>query len=151
MNNLLEETATIVQSTPESGNFHYIHLIMPHAPFLYKSDGTMQSADSLQDEKSESMYLEYLKYSNNRFIPWLSDVTQGKQETIFIVMSDHGWKSMPQPSPRKIEFNTILFVRGLKKEMPDSVMVPNILPHVLDELCDTTLNKVTGFPIFLYE
>lgn len=151
LNEFLRSQTAIVVQNPAGPDFHYIHLYLPHNPYLLNETGQESLVEDAFDTPNKNAYLSYLKYTNNRLLEMLKAMRKNNEETIFIVMSDHGWKNFRMPSPEGIEFNTILFVKGLKQPLPDSIQVPNILPHVLDQLYDSAFPKSKSKSVFLYD
>ncbi len=147
---LRSQTEEVVRNSP-GPDFHYIHLFLPHDPYLMNENGEDVPVEVALNPLNKQAYLNYLKYTNKRVLMMLRSMKQNNEETIFIVLSDHGWKNMRTPSPDGIEFNTILFVKGLDRPLPDSVQMPNILPHVLEQLYDSTFPKRKSPPVFLYD
>lgn len=82
-----------------SPSFTYIHLLMPHKPFVFDSTGkTPDVYKEVSDNKrsgTDKLYLQYLVYTNkrvSRFIDALYKATQGK--AVIMVMSDHGYRDV---------------------------------------------------------
>ena len=151
LKDFLQSQTTGVVQNPAGPDFHYIHLYLPHDPYLVNENGKETDLEIALNASNKQAYLSYLKYANNRLLEMLKSMMENNEETIFLVMSDHGWKNMRSPSADGIEFNTILFAKGLKQPLPDSLQIPNILPHVLDQLYDSTFPKSKGKPIYLYD
>lgn len=151
LNDFLESQTAKVINNPAGPDFHYIHLFLPHDPYLLNENGEEVDVETALNSSNKQAYLSYLKYTNKRLTKMLQAMNQNNEETIFIVLSDHGWKNMRTPSPDGIEFNTILFVKGLDRPLPDSIQVPNVLPHLLEQLYDTSWQKQKSKPVFLYD
>ncbi|WP_430900692.1 MULTISPECIES: hypothetical protein [unclassified Paraflavitalea] len=83
-----------------SKQFYYLHLMMPHAPYLLNENG-QYNAFEITDERSpqkDSMYIHYLKYTNKRILDLvdrIQQITNGKG--VIVLMSDHGFREMHQP------------------------------------------------------
>ncbi len=151
LNDFLRSQTEKVVRNPPGPDFHYMHLFLPHDPYLMNENGEDVEVEVALNPLNKQAYLNYLRYTNKRIVEMLLAMMQNNEETIFIVLSDHGWKNMRTPSPDGIEFNTILFVKGLTRALPDSVQVPNVLPHVLEQLYDSTFSKQKSRPVFLYD
>jgi hypothetical protein len=77
--------------------FTYLHLIMPHRPFMYDSTGkwanTYNAVNGNRILGTDTLYLHYLMYVNKRMMKYLDQLltaTQGK--AVIMVMSDHGYR-----------------------------------------------------------
>lgn len=71
----------------ESPKFVFAHLISPHGPYVFTSDG-----EFVPDENdSEQGYIDQVKYLNSRLIPILQNMIE-KSETppVIILQADHG-------------------------------------------------------------
>lgn len=77
--------------------FTYLHLMMPHLPFVFDSTGqrtiSFRQRKSFTLEEIDQGYLQYLVYANRRITAL---VRQLKQQTggkaAILVMSDHGYR-----------------------------------------------------------
>ncbi|OQP47269.1 hypothetical protein A4H97_07125 [Niastella yeongjuensis] len=81
----------------QSPDFTYLHLVMPHKPFIYDSTGNFANTyNAVKDNKTagtDGLYLQYLVYTNKRMMQYLDQLltaTQGK--AVIMVMSDHGYR-----------------------------------------------------------
>jgi hypothetical protein len=86
-------TGSSVNQVP---TFVYVHLMMPHLPYVYDSLGRINTSFAekhLTRQNSDSEYLQYLVYTNRRisqFITELQEVTN--EDAIILLMSDHGYR-----------------------------------------------------------
>ncbi|MGE5107064.1 MAG: sulfatase-like hydrolase/transferase, partial [Sphingobacteriales bacterium] len=77
--------------------FSYLHLNMPHVPYAYDSSGNNvlnKWYGNLSQQQRDSMYLQYLVYTNKRiisFVDSLQRVTNNK--SVIILASDHGYRN----------------------------------------------------------
>lgn len=78
--------------------FNYLHLNMPHVPYVYDSTGKnvmYKWYTNLSQDEKDDMYLSYLVYVNKRmtsFIDSLQKATNNK--AVIILMSDHGYRDV---------------------------------------------------------
>jgi FtsH-binding integral membrane protein len=77
--------------------FTYLHLMMPHGPFVFDSLGNrtniMQRLPSLSRDTLDKMFLQYQVYTNKKmteFITRLQKETAGK--AVILLLSDHGYQ-----------------------------------------------------------
>jgi hypothetical protein len=129
--------------------FIYLHLIVPHYPYLMDSNGNPNDPYKMNDKQDKSLYIEYLKYGNSIVIPLLKELDKYDENAITLVLSDHGYYYFDKPTKEGIEFNNILFTKGIKKKIPDSTSTQNILPYVMDFIFDSTFKKTKDTSIFL--
>jgi hypothetical protein len=74
--------------------FSYTHLMMPHFPYYYKADGSLNSMEDLDPRNLSrtDLYLGYLKYTGNKITGLTSEIIRyGKKNKVIIVLSDHGY------------------------------------------------------------
>lgn len=112
-----EQSMRAVRDTSANHKFVYTHLELPHYPYYYDKDGNLYSLDKIFSEVpcNTVSYLEYLKYTN-RMLLQLIDEIKGNNKTppIIILMSDHGFRCIPESlSP------SYLFMNLLSINMPD--------------------------------
>jgi hypothetical protein len=90
--------------------FTYLHLMMPHGPFVYDSLGhrtnIMAHLPSLSRDTLDKMFLSYQAYTNRRMqslIASLQKETSGK--AVIIVMSDHGYQPAYEKEKKLAYYN----------------------------------------------
>lgn len=100
----LEQTLAYSRSKDKTPVFTYLHIMMPHFPFLLDSvgnpSGFLQKKGILPQDSIDNMFLQYEVYANKiitGFINRLQQETAGK--AVVLLMSDHGY----QESVRKNE------------------------------------------------
>jgi hypothetical protein len=88
---------TLSAAGKQSPTFTYLHLLMPHNPFIFDSSG--KAPDTYKAIKGnvilglDKLYLQYLVYANKRIMKYLEQLfaaTKGK--AVIMVMSDHGYR-----------------------------------------------------------
>lgn len=77
--------------------FTYLHVLMPHFPFLLDSSGNMndflEKKDILPKDSIDNMFMQYEVYTNkiiSAFIARVQKATAGK--AVVLLMSDHGYQ-----------------------------------------------------------
>jgi hypothetical protein len=122
--------------------FTYIHLLMPHKPFVFDSTGKMPDVyKEVSDNKrsgTDKLYLQYLVYTNkrvSRFIDELYQATHGK--AVIMVMSDHGYRdahSIPGKNFSFASFNAVYLPNRDYRLWYDSVSNVNQFPILFNTL-----------------
>lgn len=82
------------QST-SSPQFIYAHFNMPHSPIFCDSLGNYLPALQIFDKKSytsKQTFLSYLKFANKKIEQVVDTLCKNDPNSIFIVMSDHGYR-----------------------------------------------------------
>jgi hypothetical protein len=81
-------------TTPSKPGFTYIHLNLPHPPFLMDSLGQRVSRQQRQHfsaAERQAAYLQYLVYCNKRILEWVDSIQSvSGGEAVILLMSDHG-------------------------------------------------------------
>jgi hypothetical protein len=127
----------------QSPAFTYLHLLMPHKPFIYDSTGktpdvyaTLSGGNRISG--TDKLYLQYLVYTNkriSRFIDELYTATRGK--AAIIVMSDHGYRdarSIPGKDFSFQPFNAVYLPNRDYHLWYDSVSNVNQFPLLFNTL-----------------
>lgn len=110
--------------------FTYIHLLMPHRPYVYDSTGSMPE---YKNAGNDDLYLQFLVHTNKRigrFIDQLYQATQGK--AVILLMSDHGYRDVLRPGTSRLRFSTL-----------NAVYLPNRDYHLWYD----SVSNVNQFPL----
>jgi hypothetical protein len=89
--------------------FLYAHFLMPHAPFLFDSTGTLKPKETWLSTRHED-YLDQLKYTNNMIMDLCGSLLQDtSRPKIIIVQSDHGYRNYNSKDPltSDVEFKNL--------------------------------------------
>lgn len=75
-----------------SPKFCFIHILIPHPPFLFHEDGSPQSLDqiSLAETYTKEKYIAQIKYIQKHVLTLLDAITKDPKRKIVIVQGDHG-------------------------------------------------------------
>lgn len=77
----------------DKSKFVFLHLILPHPPYLFRSDGSVQNefaqqSDTIQLKKN---YIEQLRFANERIKNSIKNIIKtSRKPPIIILQSDHG-------------------------------------------------------------
>jgi Sulfatase len=100
---IMGKTIADINKKSKTPTFAYVHLMMPHVPYLYDSTGRLTSDDPRTPssfEESDDAYLQYLVYTNRRVSKFVTDLqTATKSEAAILLMSDHGLRKPSQANP----------------------------------------------------
>ena len=76
---------------PSSPKFVFNHIIAPHPPFVFKSNGDAASINrGLNPWADKDAYIEQLKFINSKLIESVDSIISKSPGSIVIVQSDHG-------------------------------------------------------------
>lgn len=96
---LREATLNQIYTLPEIAEmeeptFTFCHLILPHPPFLFDSEGNHVSGWSMPPDEWKRMYLEQLQFTNRVLEQTINQIITGSSITpIIIICSDEGYAS----------------------------------------------------------
>jgi hypothetical protein len=118
--------------------FLYAHFLMPHAPFLFDSAGTLKPKVQWLSVRHED-YLEQLKYTNSMIRDLCNTlIKEAKRPRIIIVQSDHGYRnynSKDNLTP-DVEFKNLsaFYFPGMRYgKLSDSLSAVNTFRVVMNE------------------
>lgn len=115
--NLEVESSVLKSMTvkPPQPRFIYAHFFLPHGQFYRDSAGNFNPPEKILDLKylaDKSLYLSYLKYTNNIIKKLVTQVTASDPGAIVVIMSDHGFYDYNNPGDYDpANFNNICFAR----------------------------------------
>lgn len=92
----------------KNNDFVYYHFEMPHGPFRFKNEFKNEG-------NSTDQYAKFWKFTNNKFIKYLSDLNLENDK--IIIIGDHGYRSNIEIDP----YNTFGGFYGFKQEDLDEV------------------------------
>lgn len=129
--------------TNRSPAFTYLHLLMPHKPFIYDSTGkapdvyaTLSGGNRISG--TDKLYLQYLVYTNKRIAKFIDELyTATGGNAAIIVMSDHGYRdahSMPGKDFSFQPFNAVYLPNRDYHLWYDSVSNVNQFPLLFNTL-----------------
>ncbi len=124
--------------------FVFVHIMMPHPPYLIREDGTIETdskyyRESLGQPVSEELYLEgYLmqtRYVENRLTEVVSEIIEKSQdEPIIIIQGDHGIRY----ENRLDILNAYYVPESIKDQLYSSITPVNTFRILLNGLFGTT-------------
>jgi hypothetical protein len=108
--NFIYNNAFKEASNNDHPKFVYTHLMMPHYPYFYKTNGEMNDVELLMEGEQirAKEYLGYLQYCNKKFLALIDEILKrSKTPPIILFMSDHGFREFTQPVPEQYHFMNI--------------------------------------------
>ncbi|NCU04993.1 MAG: sulfatase-like hydrolase/transferase [Chitinophagaceae bacterium] len=96
--------------------FTYIHLNMPHAPYLKDSLGNRipeKVRQAYNVEEKQSAYLQYLVYCNKRILKWIDEILIASEgRAVILLMSDHGTALSGVHTDRGLDNLNAIYIPG---------------------------------------
>ncbi|MBK7690241.1 MAG: sulfatase-like hydrolase/transferase [Bacteroidetes bacterium] len=118
LNQYNQNNATInrfFELKPTHPHFTYSHIIMPHEPYYTDSAGHFLNRAKAAKANNESLFINYIKYTNTLIDKMASHLQKQEPNSIIIIMSDHGYREYLQDSEIPLKFNNFLAIH-----LPDS-------------------------------
>jgi hypothetical protein len=95
-NKLAELTLSTAREKNKAPKFVYLHLLMPHWPYLNDSSGPKHHFNAyreVSDDDTKAQYLGYLKNTNQYIIGVVDTIRKlTNNEAVIVIMSDHGYR-----------------------------------------------------------
>lgn len=135
----LEGLLNELQLNSDTPRFVYVHLILPHEPFFFNSDGTEVSDTAILFNRPNYRdgYLGQLKYCNTILKRLIQNVpTSAGNERVVIIEGDHGYRNYDAKVPiNKIfmNLNTYYFSDGDYSRLYDGISPVNSFRVVLNK------------------
>lgn len=135
--NTFEDLGTI--SDNPDPTFTFAHLLVPHPPFMFRSDGSvLPYQGNLADGFEVGPYVEQLQYVNELVVRTVDRILEGSdQPPIIIVQGDHGPASFPYASPEQKHWerqgilNAMLVPQGVRSSLYPSISAVNTFRAIL--------------------
>ena len=152
----LNETMQISAAKTGGPRFVYMHVAMPHAPFLFDSLFHRRSdKDALTPNPVLKDYLGYLPYTNSKIRQLIGTIrknTRGKAVILF--MSDHGFRYWYDNTPTSAFFrnqNAVYYPDGDYRGLYDSISNVNQFRVVFNKLFRLDLPLLKDSTILLLD
>ena len=95
----MKRALAVAKNQDVSPVFAYVHLMMPHSPFVFDSLGRETGfwSQNLSPGETDKAYLQYLVYTNHRIEKFIQQVQQATMnKAVIALMSDHGYRAAAQ-------------------------------------------------------
>ena len=118
-NRQVEKNLLQAAATPASKpRFWYAHFLLPHGQFYRDSSGALNPPEKILNLKylaDKSLYLAYLKYTNNIIEGLVKNISDKDPNAITIIMSDHGFYDYIPDGYDPYNYDNICFVKAPNK------------------------------------
>jgi len=128
----------------EQPHFVFTHLMLPHSPYRYDSEGNNIDGTSVH-KLNEGAYLDQLIFTEKKSLEMIDSIQKQNPESIIIIFSDHGMRgeitSWENPTDKDLirGFNNIsaLYFPDKEIEIPKKLSLVNIFRIFFNEYFDT--------------
>ncbi len=102
------KTITLATDQNHRPRFVYTHLIMPHYPYLRDSTGHETNEFRWKDVRDTSMFISYLKYTNQQLLSLVNNIRQqSSKPPVILLISDHGYREYNKPVFKPLQFSCL--------------------------------------------
>ena len=148
------------ENSTEKPFYMHMHVILPHQPFLFDSEGNkikdVYKLDRFDSELKDS-YLQQLIFANKKTLEIIDSIQQRNSNDVIILMSDHGGRfdvNWAEPSEidyfRGLENLNALYFPGKESEIPNSIATVNTFRVFFNTYFDTNY-EILDEKMFWYE
>lgn len=135
-------TAPTIKGTDKSPVFVMAHLLLPHHPYIYDSEGNSVDATEWSDKEA---YLEQLQYTNVRILDLVDNIlNNSNKESVIIITSDHGFRpgidwENPSDENYRAAFNNLgaYYLPNHMDNLPEKISGVNIFRIVFNSYFGT--------------
>ena len=131
------------ESDGKQPHFVHSHLMLPHAPFIYDSEGNSVSRDPNLKVDKEG-YLDQLIFTERKILELIDSIQKRSPESVIILYSDHGFRAATnQANPTDEDlirgFNNISAVYFPDKDtsIPEKLSLVNLYRIFFNAYFDT--------------
>jgi len=123
--------------------FVYVHLNIPHRPFIFQADGSIQNdpgyysndGGAINQEYENKGYTDQIDFINNRLPTIINHIiTNSKNQPIIIIQGDHGLDT----KNRSLILNSFYPAERLKNHLYPSISSVNTFRVVLNSILNTS-------------
>lgn len=87
-------TLNSIAKDKETKHFTFAHITVPHDPFVFNADGSINAENTYYDDvgkKVENKYLDQVKYISNEMKYFIKNIDANDPNAIVIIQSDEGF------------------------------------------------------------
>jgi hypothetical protein len=124
---VIENSLKGIPGVKDKPVFTYIHLMMPHSPMLFDSNGNKMEVKYNSEDyplpEYELAYLQYLVFTNRQMMKYLNGLlSHTENNAVILLMSDHGYRGIKKCKDQMYKVlnavflpsqNNILFYQGM--------------------------------------
>jgi hypothetical protein len=138
---MIRLTGQIAAQQSAKPKFVYTHLMMPHFPYYFDSNGRPQSLDKVSAQQNNvDDYLEYLQYCNRRLLQLVDQILSASPHPpVILLLSDHGLQVSNDPQKDFINMNAVYLPGKNYSRFYDGISNVNQLRMVFNTCLDQHL------------
>ena len=86
---VINDVLTMSERTGGKPTFTLVYLMLPHSPFIYNEDGTLNT-EGTADWDNKYLYINQLKYTNTIIKQMIQNIKKNDPKSTIVMQSDHG-------------------------------------------------------------
>jgi hypothetical protein len=154
-NKLFEQTIKTIKEKKADPKFVYTHLVMPHNPYFFNSDGKLAPPEILNPEfrSNKSAYVEYLQYTNKKLLELIDLILiNSDQPPVIVLMGDHGFRHYDNTVDSLYQFDILCAVLLPEKKYSgfyEKMTTTNIMRNILNSQFNQQLPLLKDSSVFI--
>lgn len=136
-----------------SPSFTYTHLVLPHYPYLRDSTGKETSEFSWKNVRDTSMFIAYLKYTNQQLLKFINGIRkQSATPPVILLIGDHGFREFNKPEFNSLQFSclqAVFYPEGNYRSFYNGMSQVNLFRVLLNDQLNQQIPLLKDSSIFL--
>ncbi|OSZ77407.1 hypothetical protein CAP36_13530 [Chitinophagaceae bacterium IBVUCB2] len=149
---LIDNTISEAKRKNPKPRFVYLHLMLPHFPYLLDSSGHPDYETSFLEtnRQDKKRYLGYLQYGNTLFLKLIDEIQTASPKAIILFMGDHGFRFLEgNQEMHFMSFNSIYLPGKNYEKFYDSMSMVNQFRVLLNTSFNQRLPLLKDSTIFI--
>ena len=153
---VIMQTIRDAGESPAQPRFFYLHLFLPHLPYLFDSLGNRRDATLFERDYRENPAPEYfssVRYADRRLLSLTDSIlARSARPPVIVLMGDHGFRKQ-HPDTNVLDYfrnmNAVYLPSGEYALFPDSISAVNQFRLILNTVFGKTIPLLPDSTIFL--
>lgn len=121
--------------------FAFLHLRLPHTPFIFKADGSAVSMQDANNTEDKTIYLGQLRWADRMMAQLVARLIENDPDCIILIQSDHGMRAWAKDEAEAHGVINYLYCQGETMSI-EGVSPVNTIRMVLNHIFDLNLEMI---------